>query len=98
MGVVLEVPAVRELRVVVDVAEVLHGYGFDADGLELLGHIEAGVLPSPRLDVGTGDRVEPRELVVVSACDRAPAVAYVTFVGARKRAVQACPRVVVAVS
>jgi hypothetical protein len=35
-----EVAPVRELRVVVDVSEVLHGHGFDSRGLECIGALD----------------------------------------------------------
>ena len=81
-----EVPAVGELRVGVEVAEVVHRHGFDPGRLQLLGHFEARARHACQgLDVVAPTIVvQTRELVVGPARDRDPAVVDVAFVGARE--------------
>ena len=52
----------RDLRVVVEIAEVLNGHRFDAGSLELGRDLVADVRAGPRFDVGACDCVQACEL------------------------------------
>src|SRR5439155_13517647 len=69
--VALEVVAERELRIAVEIAEVLHGNGLDADGLERVRDLGAGPRRGPcgheRLDLVLAllARAERREMRIL---------------------------------
>src|SRR5207249_5478780 len=66
--------------------------------LQFVGDARSCVRARPRLDVGAGDRPQPRQLVVGPARDRDPAVADALLVEARECAVQARIAMVVTVA
>src|SRR5260221_14023605 len=74
MGELYEMPAVRHLRVGIDVGEVLYRHGLDAGVLQLGGDVERVARSGPRLEVVTGDGAQPGHLVVGPARDSDPPV------------------------
>ena len=90
MGERDEVPAVRDLRVGVDVAEVLHRHRLDARGLQRLGHLEPASASRPlrAVRVVAGDGVEraraSSSVQAATATQRSPTA---VLVGAREHAV-----------
>ena len=74
MGQRDEVIAVRDLRIGVDVAEVLDRHGLDPGGLQRLGDFDAGAARRVRRRVSGSDLHQPVVLVVGPGRDRDPSI------------------------